>query len=173
MGLFGFPASSPVVLSLVVGLILALWLLFGLHFDLEASPGWQFVPYFLMLACLLAASPCLGMLPAFCWLGRLRFLFPLLIFLALVFFLTLGWVDDGPYLSFRDARFLPIVVMAAGSSGMVVAVLALFRCIAVVVVNVAIRMGCRGILLVPGTSRFVVPRWLSEADGFEEGIVHE
>ena len=54
---FSFFVAFPVA-GLGVGL--ATWLVFGLRFDLETSPGWQLVPYFLAMSCPLVMSIILG-----------------------------------------------------------------------------------------------------------------
>ena len=51
-------------------MVLAVWLVFGLRFDLQSSPAWHFVPYLLMLASTITACSVMWTFPAFSWLGQ-------------------------------------------------------------------------------------------------------
>ena len=150
--------SSSSVLSqmifLVIGLMMAfaVWLIFGLRFDPRLSPGWQFVPYCLMLLCILAMPVALGMLPFFSWMGRAQLVLPSLMVLALGATLAVGWAQGGPYLGFRDERVLRVTMISASSSASVIATLALLQIIVMVVLFLARCFGWRRVLGVPGAS---------------------
>ena len=136
---FSFWAAFPVA---GLGLGLASWLVFGLRFDLKTSPGWQLAPYFLALSCPLVMSMILGAQRCFSWMGRARFLLPVLPLVALGLFLGLDWFQGvGPYMNLRDDRLFLVVMRSASSSVVAVAVLALFRALVMFIAIIAHRRG--------------------------------
>ena len=137
---FSFWVAFPVA-GLGVGL--AFWLVFGLRFDLKTSPGWQLAPYFLaFLSCPLVMSMILGAQRCFSWMGRVRFLLPVLPLVALGLFLGLDWFQGGgPYMSLRDDRLFPVVMRSASSSVVAVGVLALFQALVMFIAIIAHRRG--------------------------------
>ena len=166
---FSFWVAFPVA-GLGVGL--ASWLVFGLRFDRETSPGWQLVPYFVVLLTPLVMSMILGAQQCFSWMGRVRFLLPVLPLVALGVFLGLGGVlGGGFYTSLRDDRLFPVVMMSASSSVMVIGVLALLQSLVMFAGLVAVWMGSRWVFSVPVVSRIIPPGWSADADDFGKGSV--
>lgn len=168
-----FPFSFWVAFSVAcLGMGLASWLVFGLRFDRETSPGWQLVPYFVVLLAPIVMSMILGAHQCFSWMGRVRFLLPVLPLVALGVFLGLGWVlGGGPYTSLRDDRLFPVMMMSVSSSVMVMGGLVLLQALVTFVVLVAVWMGARWVFSVPGVSRIIPPGWSADADDFGKGSV--
>ena len=144
---FSFFVAFPVA-GLGVGL--ATWLVFGLRFDLETSPGWQLSPYFLALSCPLVMSIILGAQRYFSWMGRARFLLPVLPLVALGVTLAVVWAQGGPYSGLRDERLFRVIMISASSSGSVIATFALLQSMVMVVLFLACHFGWRRVLGVPG-----------------------
>ena len=150
--------SNSSVLSqmtfLVIGLTMALavWLIFGLRFDPKLSPDWQFVPYCLMLLCILAMPVALGMQNFFSWMGRAQLVLPSLMVLALGTTLAVGWAQGGPYSGLRDERLFRVIMISASSSGSVIATLALLQTMVMFVLFLALHFGWQWVLGVPGAS---------------------
>ena len=140
---FPFWVAFPVAGA---GMGLACWLVFGLRFDRETSPGWQLAPYFLALSCPLVMSIILGAQRCLFWMGRARFLLPSLPLVALGVFLGLGWVQGGgPYVSLRDDRLFPVVMASASSSVLAIAALVLLQALVMFTAIIAYWTGLRGV----------------------------
>ena len=127
--------------SLGAAFALSIWLVFGLRFDLQSSPVWQFIPYGMMLVLTIAACSLMGTFPAFRYLGRLQFLLPLIVFLLLAVFLIWDWTHSGPYTSIRDDRYFPAVVRASAASVMGFSALGLLQAVLMATLLVGRRMG--------------------------------
>ena len=164
---FSFWVAFPVA-GLGVGLVS--WLVFGLRFDRETSPGWQLVPYFMVLLAPIVMSMILGAQPCFSWMGRVRFLLPVLPLVALGVFLGLGGVlGGGLYTSLRDDRLFPVVMMSVSSSVMVIGGLALLQALVMFAGLVAVWMRARWVFSVPVVSRIIPPCWSVDAEDFGKG----
>ena len=150
-------------------LALAIWLVFGLRFDLQSSPAWHFVPYLLMLASTITACSVIGTLSAFRYLGRLQFLLSLLVFLLLAVFLTLDWIHSGPYTSIRDDRYFPTVVRASAVSVMGFAALGLFQAALMATLLVGHRMGWCWVSRIPWSHSFLPFNRLPDSGDLVEG----
>ena len=150
-----FSLHSVAVSLLGSSMVLAVWLVFGLRFDLQSSPAWHFVPYLLMLASTIIACSVMWTFPAFSWLGRLQFLLPLLVFLLLGVFLVWDWIHSGPYTSIRDERYFPTVVRASAVSVMGFAVLGVFQAVFMSTLCVGHRMGWCWVSRIPGSHSFL------------------
>ena len=167
---FSFFVAFPVA-GLGVGL--ATWLVFGLRFDLETSPGWKLALYFLVLFCPLVMSIILGAQRCFSWMGRARFLLPVLPLVVLGVFLGLDLVQGGelPYMGLRDGRLFPVVMRSASSSVMVIGILALFQALVMFTAIIAYRRDLRWVLGIPVVSRIFPRSWSADADDFGKGRV--
>ena len=96
MALLRLPRHYWVSSSLLcAAMALAIWLVFGLRFDLQSSPVWQFIPYAMMLGSTIAACSIMGTWPTFRLLGRLQLVLPLMVFLLLGVFLVWDWTHSG------------------------------------------------------------------------------
>ena len=170
-----FPFSFWVAFAVAcLGVGLASWLVFGLRFDRETSPGWQLAPYFVVLLVPLVMSMILGAHQCFSWMGRVRFLLPALPLVALGVFLGLvGVLGGGPYTSLRDDRLFSVVMMSASSSVMVIGGLALLQALVMFAGLVAVWMGARWVFSVPVLSRIIPPGCSAEADDLGKGSAHQ
>ena len=92
-----------------MSLVLASVLIFGLRFDLGASPGWQVGLYYLMLVPLLVTPFLLAMQLSFPRVGRWEFFMLGLVALALAGAIVFGWFWYGPYTGFRDDRAMGLM----------------------------------------------------------------
>ena len=161
------PSAVGAVVAAGAGMSIGLWLMFAARFDIAASPGWQFGPYYLMLALMLAASALTGCHPLFSWMGWIRWLLPALVFVLLGFFLAESWVVSGPFEGFRDRRFYSIALRTAALSVVGIALTGLFQAVLMAVAISACRMGWRRILAFPLVSRVAPPGLFSGDDQAE------
>ena len=171
MSLPNLPLHWVATMLLGATLALASFLAIGLRFDPSDSPVWQFGPYLLMLAFLLVATSALGMLPAFLWLGRLRCILPLLVFLILGALVTWGWMQSGPYNGFRDARLFPTVLRASAASVMVIGVLGLSQAVFMFILFLGYQKGWPWVSRLPWSYRFLPSGRLSDTDRLGEGSI--
>ena len=98
-----------VVPTFSVSLALSLVLIFGLSFDLAASPAWQAGLYYLMLAPLLVTPFLMAMRLSFPRAGRWEFFMLGLVALALAGAIAFGWFRYGPYTGVRDDRAMGLM----------------------------------------------------------------
>jgi quinol-cytochrome oxidoreductase complex cytochrome b subunit len=166
---FSVPRAAVSSIGVVMGM--AIWLTLGLRFDLEISPGWQFVPYFTMMTCMLLACSLLGMMPAFRWLGRPWLILPSLPLLFLGALLTWSWVHNGPYTSIRDNRILPVVMSVFAASVIGFAILGLTQASLTLALLAGHRMGWRWVSRFQGEHSLLPCDLSSDADELQENAV--
>ena len=153
------PSAVGAVATAGVGMAIGLWLVFVARFDIGTSPGWQFGPYYLMLALILVASALAGRHPVFAWMGWIRRLLPVLVLVFLGFFLAENWVQSGPFEGLRDARYYPIVLRSSALALMCIALLGLVTAFLLAVALVGYRMGWRSLSEFPLVSRVAPAEW--------------
>ena len=163
------PSAVGAVVAVGAGMAIGLWLVFVARFDIGTSPGWQFGPYYLMLALLLASSALAGCHPVFSWMGWPRRLLPTVVFVLLGFFLAENWFLSGSSEGFRDERYYSITIRAAALSVVGIALLGLFKAFLMAVAIFACQMGWRRILAFPLVSRVAPYKWPSADDPAECG----
>ena len=174
MAFLRFSLHRVAVSLLGASMALAVWLVFGLRFDLDSSPGWQLLPYFLMLALPLAACSVIWALPAFRWLGRLQFPLSSLVFLLLGAFLIWAWIHSGPYTSIRDDRYFPAVVRASAVSLMGACALGILQAVLMSAILVGRQRGWCWVSRIPWSHRLLPRDPLTYAsDLVETGVEQE
>ena len=168
---FSFFVAFPVA---GLGVCLAIWLVFGLRFDLETSPGWQLV--------LSTSWRC-----SVPWSCRLSWEFS---------GVSLGWAEPGsccrffhswpwvcswgwpcvqggelPCMGLRDGRLFPVVMRSASLSVIVIGILALFQALVMLTAIIAYRRDLRWALSIPVVSRIVLRSWSADVDDLGKGRV--
>ncbi len=171
MALPRFSVYLAILSPLGVGMGLMTWLTLGLDFDTKTSPGWQFVPYFVMTICLMLGSAIMCMLPDLIWTGKLKILSTLLIFPLFGAFLAWSWVHHGPYESFRDDQIFKTVLRTTATSLVWFTTLASLQFALMLVLLIGREMGWRWVSRFEGPSWILLPIRSSDSDDLGESGV--
>ena len=161
--------SFRLMASLCLTLVALVALLYGaLGFDLATSPAWQLAPYFLVLF-FLSFLP-LGVVSsrAFSTMGRFQYLLFVLVLLAPLVTVAVGWFQDGLHEGIRDRRLFSALVVSFSLSVLSCAFLLFLGIFATLACCIAVLAKRPGIMAVPWMTWFV-PRealagWSAEAD---------
>ncbi len=148
---------DPLVIAVLaaggVGTAAVMWLTLGLDFHVATSPAWQLAPYFLAQAIMLAAVALAGRSRGFSWMGRWRWALPSLVFVFLVLLLAESRLVQGPFESFRDPRYYPLVLRASALAVSGIAAAGILTGSLYVVGLLACRNGWSGVLAFAPVSR--------------------
>jgi hypothetical protein len=113
MSFYRVPFGFRWILVLLCGFAFLFGLLFWVfRFDLEVSPSWQVLAYYLMLLLFLLSALGLVAPDGFGRMGWFGWMMAVLLPVVLVSVLVIGWLHGGPYEGYRDPRLFPLAVVS-------------------------------------------------------------
>ena len=161
---FGFRWMLLLLCGVAFLCVLLFWMF---RFDLEVSPTWQLVPYFLVLFLLSVLPLGVASSSAFSTMGRFQHLLFVLVLLAPVVALAVSWFHIGLYEGLRDGRLFSVLVVSFSLSVLSCAFLMFLKIFAMLACFFAVFTKRPGIMAVSWMTWFVpgesLASWSAEA----------